>query len=136
MTMHFRHKAVMGLVCMVLLIFGTLYQVNQGETYFLVEWLQHVPNGDKIGHLMIFGVLTFMLNLTLLGKSVRLGVPGVKKGVQVNLALLLVGLFAVTEEFSQLYIASRNFDFMDLGCDAVGMAVFYLLSKRVLDKTV
>lgn len=125
MIMHFKRNAWIGLVLMIGLIVGTLYKVNQGQSYFLVVWLQQLPNGDKIGHTIIFGVLTFVLNLTLLGKSVKLG-------VSMNLALLLVGLFAVIEEFSQLFIVSRNFDVLDLACDGLGMWIFYRLSQRVL----
>ncbi len=125
-------KAWLGVVAMVLLIVGTLYQVNQGQSYFLVNWVQQLPYGDKLGHLGIFGALMFVLNLAMNGKTWVIG-QSQQNGVRINLALLLIGAFAVIEEFSQLFIVSRNFDLLDLLCDALGLGLGYGVSKRVLE---
>ncbi|RJP53194.1 MAG: trypsin [Anaerolineaceae bacterium] len=67
------------------------------------------PMGDKAGHFLLFGILSFLINLTAL-RSRRFSDP---KRVAVTLTLILA-LLVAAEEFSQKYFANRTFSISDL----------------------
>ncbi len=75
-----------------------------------------MPNGDKYGHMGLFGFLTFAAIIGLKFKSFPLGKLNVYWGAG------LVIIFVVAEELSQSFIPSRTFDLTDLAADAIGIS--------------
>jgi hypothetical protein len=73
-----------------------------------------VPAGDKVAHLVLFGVLAFLVNAAR-PSWWRLG----RFDVPVGSAIVL-GLCAL-EELSQLAVATRTADYLDLGADTAGI---------------
>jgi VanZ family protein len=65
--------------------------------------------GDKVGHFVLYGILAFLILLTVL-RSRRFLDP---RRAALTLALTLALLIAA-EEFSQKYFASRTFSLSDL----------------------
>lgn len=82
----------------------------------VLEVFYRFPYGDKVGHFVLYGILTFLVNLTTL-RSRRFSDP---KRAAVILTLTLALLIAA-EEFSQRYFANRTFSVSDLLFGYAGM---------------
>ena len=84
-------------------------------------WVQSFPMGDKAGHFVLMGTLAFLLNRALGCRMMR---PGMQLGG------VIVGVFVVAEEFSQLWFPWRTFDYGDLVADFLGIAFAGFLARR------
>lgn len=106
-----------ALICIVALI-GAAVLSSLGYRDLLFSWVQHVPGGDKTGHVFFMGAVAFF--------TVWLSVPRlpwrhIRSVVGVLLGLLvLIGL----EEWSQVYLPTRTFDLGDLYCGWIGVLLF------------
>lgn len=78
--------------------------------------LYDYPNGDRLGHVVIFGILAFLFSAAFRGTQ-RVGRWVVPAAVVALLA------FATVEEVSQQWFPSRHFDPVDLGCSYAGIAL-------------
>ncbi len=92
------------------------------------------PNGDKVGHFFLYGILTFLIDLTFFRSPAQGNSAAVKPGrrrVAVMIGLVLT--FAITvEEFSQkLFSDHRTFDLVDLACSYLGIIFFSWLAVKV-----
>lgn len=88
----------------------------RGRTLF--AGVRALPFGDKLGHFLLMGMLSLLVNLCLSCRRVKVG------GVRLLAGSLVVMLLVTVEEFSQLYVASRSFDLIDLLCDGLGILLF------------
>ena len=80
--------------------------------------LYRFPMGDKVGHLLLNGMLAFLVALA----------AGPKK------AGIWLGLLAVAitlEEFSQAVLPNRTFSLLDLAFSLLGIVVFGFLGARL-----
>jgi len=76
------------------------------------------PNGDKLGHLVLFGMLNFLVTSSFIASR-----PGRRPMVTaLSVGLILAALIAI-EEYSQKYFAKRTFDLIDLLAGYIGLAV-------------
>jgi polysaccharide biosynthesis protein VpsQ len=86
--------------------------------------------GDKVGHFILMGVLTFLVNLSISAKKIKLF------SRPVFLGSLLVALAVVLEELSQIFISTRSFSLLDLSADFLGIACSsWLLTRLWLSKS-
>lgn len=88
------------------------------------------PFGDKLGHLILYGLLNFLVTLA----SLRSRPFRNAALAALAIGLILAVLIAV-EEYSQKYFAKRTFDLIDLlasyiGLAAGGWAAFFINKKR------
>jgi VanZ family protein len=91
---------------------------DRGSLPHWIRALYDFPNGDKLGHFVLFGLLNFFLARALLSTF-----PSKSKGwVTVSISLILVLLIAA-EEWSQQFFATRTFDLLDLLASYVGLVV-------------
>lgn len=104
-------------VLLIALIGAVLFVANAGlgGTYF--SFIYDLPLGDKIGHFVLMGTLSFMVNMALRARRIRIG----RK--QVLLGSLLVFVLVTLEEFSQIWLSTRTFSLMDLVFDYAGIWV-------------
>ena len=72
------------------------------------------PAGDKVGHLILFGTLAFLVNAAYPAQF-QIGQLAVPVGSAIVLAVCAL------EELSQLAIAHRTADYLDLGADTAGI---------------
>lgn len=112
---------VLALVAVVALADGP-----RGRTLF--AGVRALPLGDKLGHFLLMGILSLLVNLSLGCRRVRLGPARVLAG---SLAVMLL---VTAEEFSQLYVASRSFDPLDLLFDAAGILIFGQLAHLIASR--
>lgn len=93
------------------IIFRT--DTNQPTVFHRIALAQ--PYGDKIGHFCIFFILTLSANLAFQLKRIRVF------GAHLFLGAVLILLFGLAEELSQLYFPKRTFDLKDIMADLIGI---------------
>ncbi len=98
---------------------------NTGGHNFILDLINDVPNGDKIGHFFAMGAFAFLVNLLLECKSFELGKLKILKGSAI------VGVCVVLEELTHIYIKTRTFSYMDLLSDFLGIVAFSILAVKV-----
>jgi len=81
------------------------------------------PNGDKLGHFILFGLLTFFITRAFLSSFLSKSRSWVTLSIGLVLALL-IGL----EEFSQKFFPTRTFNLIDLLASYAGIITFALLA--------
>ena len=76
------------------------------------------PNGDKVGHFVLYGLLNFFITRAFLSSLPT------RRGGWVTLSVgLILALFVALEEFSQKYFASRTFSLLDLTASLLGSVI-------------
>jgi polysaccharide biosynthesis protein VpsQ len=101
-----------------LFIVAIIILANTGGLPPFLRAAYDFPGGDKIGHFLLYGLLTLLLTLTFL-RSLRNTDP---QRVAVSVGLILA-LFLLAEEVSQLYIPRRTFNILDLLAGWLGLIV-------------
>ncbi|PCJ22053.1 MAG: trypsin [Gammaproteobacteria bacterium] len=116
-------RVIPAFICFAFICWVIL-QANAGANTVFFNIVAALPYGDKLGHIMLYGVLTLLLNIALGFKIISLA------KVKVSVAASLVLFFSVGEEITQAFIPNRNFDILDLIADGVGILLFNGLSIR------
>ena len=127
----FSRLAIIVTVALFSFVLWVIYLANLGGHSVFFDVIKQIPYGDKLGHMLLFGLLTYVANLALLSRHFRLG------GVPLYYGTVLVSIFVLGEEISQGFIPSRTLDIFDLAADAVGIILFSYLSgltQRYLDR--
>jgi len=97
---------------------------DQGKLGFLHVLTAH--NLDKVGHFVLYGILTLLFDLTLI-RALPNRSP---KRVVVSTGLILAVLIGL-EEFSQKLFPTRTFDLIDLTASYLGVIFFSWLELRI-----
>ena len=112
-----------------LFILAIIVLADTGRLPHAVRAVYDFPYGDKVGHFVLYGILTLLLDLTLLRSLPPLGAKRIV--VLSGLALaLIIGL----EEFSQQFFSNRTFDLIDLTASYLGVGFFSWLSLRMKNR--
>ena len=90
-----------------------------------VRALYDFPNGDKLGHFILFGLLSLILTLTFLRTLPNRDPKRVALSVSLILALAIAA-----EEYSQQYFSARTFDMVDLTASYLGLVIGALLAWK------
>jgi len=116
-------KIYSTLACVVTIFIAyIIYAANTGNSLPVENYLRSIAYGDKLAHFMLFGFLSFLINLALGAKHFRVGRFSVYRGS------MLVGAMALLEELSQQFIQTRTFEYYDLLADFSGIAFFALIT--------
>ena len=91
-----------------------------------IKMIYRFPNGDRVGHFVLYGILTFLIDSAF---------PRTVKIARVDLLLgsLVIAILAALEEFSQLFFPHRTSDLIDLTFSLLGIAcgdLFFRLMRR------
>ena len=81
--------------------------------------INQIPYGDKAGHFILYGMLTLLLDLTLIRS-----VPNRSPKLLVILMGLCLVLIIGLEEYSQQFFAKRTYDLVDLTFSYLGVLFF------------
>lgn len=96
-----------------------------GKLGILRVLTQH--NLDKVGHFVLYGILTLLIDLTLL-RSQRFTLhPNL---LVLRVALILAFIIGL-EEYSQQYFPKRTFDLVDLTFSYLGVIFFSWLALKI-----
>jgi VanZ family protein len=105
------------------LIVAIVIGADAGRFPQLLEPLYDFPGGDKVGHFILFGILSFLLN-----KSALVLFPQRTPARLVLTVSLLLSIVIGLEEWSQSLFPSRTMSLIDLGASYAGVLVFALLA--------
>lgn len=94
-----------------------IYSANTGSDLIFFR-IKTFPYGDKFAHATLMGLLAFVLNLAANGRTTTLFYG--KKWL--IMSLIMIPLVTI-EEFSQIFIANRSFDLLDLLANYTGIAI-------------
>ena len=124
--MKLKWLAVIYVLFLVLLVF----LADQKQYQFLFRFVRQTPYGDKVGHFVLMGLFSLILNLALSCGKIRLGAFSLLAGSMV------VAVIVTLEELSQIFVRYRTFDLVDLIFDYTGIFLFgqlalYLTKTRM-----
>ncbi len=88
---------------------------DNGALPSLVKSLYSFPGGDKLGHFLLMGTLSLLVNISLRARQARLFSRNVLLGSAIVFALVTL------EEVSQSWFELRTFSLIDLGFDYGGI---------------
>ena len=101
---------------------------NVGLIYKVFPFAKFIPGQDKTGHFILMGIMAFLANLSLRGRWVECC------RVRLYLGSLIVLICVVTEESSQIFLATRGFDLGDLAADLLGILILGNIGGRMGQK--
>ncbi|MGD1899501.1 MAG: hypothetical protein ACFB16_21465 [Phormidesmis sp.] len=90
-----------------------------------VGWFTQFHNADKVGHLILYCIPSYLGHRLCRGKHVFHWLPAFPG---------LFTLFTITEELAQGLSPNRTLDAGDMVCSLVGIAAGYWLAQRTLSK--
>ena len=114
---------ILGVVIIVLADAGTLPRYL-GPVY-------DFPNGDKVGHFLLYGILVFLIDLTLFQALPPSSSLGTRRKLLAVKCGLILALIITVEEFSQQYFPHRTFDLIDLTFSYLGVIFFSWLALKI-----
>lgn len=109
-----------GLFIIIIIILAGLGRLG------LLLVINRIPFGDKLGHFMLYGILTLLIDLTCLRS-----LPNLSPGLLVLRIAVILALFIGIEEYSQKFLVKRTFDLLDLACSYLGVVFFSWMALRV-----
>lgn len=112
--------ALFGLFILLIIVLADRGQLG------ILGWLDRIPFGDKIGHFVLYGILTLLLDLALFRSLPRLD----RRLLSLRIAFILALLIGL-EEFSQIFFPNRSFDLVDLAFSYLGVFFFSWLALRI-----
>jgi VanZ family protein len=89
----------------------------------LFKIVNEIPFGDKVGHFVLFGLLSLTVNMAVLEAR-----PAADKRSQAVTTSLLLAVPIALEELSQRWIPGRTFSLLDLTASLLGVACFAWLA--------
>ena len=92
----------------------------------ILEVVNQIPLGDKAGHFILYGILTLLLDLTL----IRVLPNRSPKRVVVLIGLILALIIGL-EEYSQQFFAKRTYDLVDLTFSYLGVLFFSWRAMKI-----
>mgnify|MGYP001044048733 CR=1 FL=1 len=105
-----------------------VWQADRGALPGWVGGLVALPGMDKVLHFTLVGVLAWCVNLGLSWRRLRLFSRELLLG-----SLLVFGL-ATLEEFSQAFLSLRDFSWLDLAANYLGIYAAGLFAGRPKDE--
>ncbi len=98
-------------------IIAAVIIADRGEGAQWWPFMDKIPYGDKLGHIGLFGTLSFLCNLAFPGARL----PWTAKLLTKTTLVLLV--IITLEELSQAFFPSRTLDLFDWLADLTGLAL-------------
>lgn len=103
--------------CFILFMLLIVTIANRGEGGDWWSFLQHIPYGDKLGHVGLMGTLCLLCNLAVTPRRFRFLPITVTRVTFILFALITL------EELSQAFIPARSCDLLDWLADLAGLTL-------------
>lgn len=107
-------------------VLWVIYMANSGNNIIFFDLVKLIPYGDKLGHTMLFGLLTLGVNHAYFHGSNKVGWFRLYGGT------ILVSIFVCIEEYSQSYFPTRTLDLSDLVFSGIGISLFTGFSRLLI----
>ena len=105
-------------VLFLVFIIAVIVLADNGSLPHSLRAIYDFPNGDKLGHFILFGLLDFFITRAFLSSF-----PS-KSRCRVTLSIgLILAIFIAIEEWSQQFFSARTFDLLDLLASCIGVIV-------------
>lgn len=106
-----------------------IYMADTGQKSIFFDLVKIIPYGDKIGHFLLFGLLTLGANIVFKLRGIKIGNITVLYGAIVIFSIVII------EELSQQFIPGRTFDINDIMASLAGIVIFSMIPYgRILKK--
>jgi VanZ family protein len=117
-----------------LVLLAIVFSADSGTLPGILYNIYTVPYGDKAGHFILTGLLSLLVNLSLLCRKTHLA------SRDFLLGSLLVGVVVTIEEITQVFFPSRNASLTDLLASYLGIWLFgrladWLTTRRKTPKS-
>jgi polysaccharide biosynthesis protein VpsQ len=99
-------------------ILALIILADNGNIPPFIRSLYDFQNGDKLGHFILYGLLTFFITRTFLSS-----LPSKSRSWATLSVGLILALGITLEEYSQKYFSTRTFDLVDLLASYLGLIV-------------
>jgi VanZ family protein len=96
---------------------------DTGSLPHSIRAIYDFPNGDKLGHFVLFGLLNFFVT-----RAFLLSFPYKPRGWMTFSIGLTLALLIAAEEWSQQFFSTRTFDLLDLLASYAGLITFAFLA--------
>lgn len=121
-----RYLAVFSAIAFSLFFITIVIIANRGEGDQWWGFVTRIPNGDKLGHLGLMGTLSFLCNLALPSRELK-----IRRLRFITWPTLVLGILISAEEFSQAFIPTRTCDVLDWLADLTGLALGQMVARLV-----
>ena len=108
-----RKVSVVLAAVFLLFIVTIIILADQGRLPGFITSLYDFPTGDKVGHFLLMGGLSLLINMALPARAYR----------QHVLAIFLVSVLVALEEASQSRFGTRHLDLIDLVASLLGIFI-------------
>jgi polysaccharide biosynthesis protein VpsQ len=105
-------------VVFTIFIVGVIILADRNALPPFIRAVYDFPNGDKLGHFILFGLLNFFIT-----RAVLASFPSRPRGRLTLSVGLILALLVTLEEYSQKFYPSRTFDLIDLLASCMGLLV-------------
>lgn len=116
------------LVVYIFILAVIIFLADRKGTRYMLNFVGNIPYGDKLGHFLLMGGFSFLLNLVLNARTFR----GWK--FSYLLGSLIVLIVVTLEEISQKFVSGRTFDWSDLVFDFLGIFIFGELARFICQR--
>lgn len=109
-------KAKAAAILFFVFLLFVIWAADTGRMPSIFRVMYDFPNGDRVGHVVLYGVLSFLLSLAFprAGRKCRFALP---------VPIMALLLFSLAEECSQMFFPSRTADPIDLACSFAGILI-------------
>ncbi len=107
-------KAKIAALLFFLFLVSVIWAADAGHMPSFLRAMYNFPNGDRVGHVVLYATLAFLLSRAF-PRAIRLF------GFSLPIAIIALLIFGVAEECSQSLFASRTADVIDLTCSCSGI---------------
>jgi len=111
-------KAKVAALLFFLFLLFVIWAADTGHMPSLFRAMYDFPNGDRVGHVLLYGILSFLLSFAF-PRAVQLF------RVSLPITIFALLLFSAVEECSQSLFSSRTADAIDLVCSCTGILLGY-----------
>lgn len=105
-----------------------VYSADHGQWPEVLSFYKRIPAGDKVGHFLLMGTLSFLVIWVSSARSFSVG------RIRIPIGAALVFLAVCLEEISQIFIPGRTFSLLVLSADLLGIVAFSWLAVRLHPK--
>jgi len=112
----------------IFILAGIIVLADVRETQFLFRFIRKFPFGDKIGHFLLMGIFSLLVNLALSARTIHF------QKFKYLLGSLIVLAVVTIEEFSQIFVRGRTFDWRDLIVDFAAIVIFGEIARFIVGR--
>jgi VanZ family protein len=88
---------------------------DNGTLSTVLHGIYDFPGADKIGHVGLYGVMSFLL-------ARAFPQPFKLRRISIPVSVIALLIFATVEEYTQQFFSTRTADLIDLTCSFLGIA--------------